>query len=101
MQAVETARVLGERAVLRGHHRRAVREDVRRQRQAALEHEGDRLGRRGDEVLADVGVVLRGHRVVAVDGDEAVADRLQLPTGQRVISHTVNTAINTQTVAPT
>ena len=28
-------------------------------------------------------------------------DRLQVPTGQRVISHTVNSAINTQTVAPT
>ncbi len=43
----------------------------------------------------------RGHRVVAVDGDVAVMDRRAHPVVQRVISHTVKTAIRTQTVAPT
>jgi hypothetical protein len=39
--------------------------------------------------------------VVAVDGDVAVMDRRAHPVVQRVISHTVKTAIRTQTVAPT
>ncbi len=35
------------------------------------------------------------------DGDVAVVDRHPHPMSQRVISHTVKTAIRTQTVAPT
>ena len=54
-----------------------------------------------DEVLADVGVVLGGHRVVAVDGDEAVPDSRDQRAAQRVISHTVKAAMNTHTAAPT
>ena len=65
----------GERAVLVGHHRRPVAEHVRRQREAVLQHQRHGLGRGGDEVLADVGVVGRGHRVVAVDVEVAAQDR--------------------------
>ena len=101
VQVVQAAGDLGELAVPGRHHRRLVAEDVRRQGQAAVEHEPDRRGRRRDEVLPDVGVVLGGHRVVAVDGDVAVVDRHRVPRAQRVISHTVKTAISRQTVAPT
>ena len=52
-------------------------------------------------MLADVGVVLVGHRVVTVDGDVVLEDLVPQVGCQRVISHTVKTAIRTQTVAPT
>ena len=100
-QPVDPAGDLGELAVRGGHHRRAVGEDVRRQRQAAGQHLLHRRGRGLDEVLADVGVVLVGHRVVAVDGDETVPDSRDQRAAQRVISHTVKAAMNTHTAAPT
>lgn len=80
VQPVHPAGDPGELRVGLGHHRRLVAQDVRRQRQGTLEHQPHRVGR---------------------GGDEAVVDRHLEPTGQRVISHTVNSAINTQTVAPT
>ena len=101
VQPVDPAGDLGQLAVRGGHHRRAVGEDVRRQREAAGHHLLHRLGRGLDEVLADVGVVLVGHRVVAVDGDEAVPDSRDQGAVQRVISHTVKAAMRRHTVAPT